>query len=369
MAPNGDQPGKSGTLPPAELNPLLNPVLNKHLGRWAEVYFTNPPERRDEAVLHLLRELESGGTGANAAPLVQARSEFHRPRIVSNQGRIVTCGGCGFENEAGQRFCGECGAPLAAIANRVEDAKPPEREPYLTRAEPVGPAPQFGSFLHLSDLTIPGRDESIDNRSQNATRFPALEEQQEAAPLRRSYRVSIGVALALLVASLAYMAWRGGQSAPGKSAFPAQAPPAAVNSASAQVPTTERQSPTLPPAPAVAANLKVENKQPSPPPANSTPATPNDAATSSANGNAELAQALRFLNGKERDTSQAAAWLWKAVEKQNTHATLLLAGLYLHGDGVQKSCDQGRILLDAAADKGNKEAADLLRNLQAFGCE
>lgn len=366
MAPNGDQPGKAGTLPPAELNPLLNPVLNKHLGRWAEVYFTNPPERRDEAVLHLLRELESGGTEANPAPLVQARSGLRRPRIVSNQGRLVTCRGCGFENEAEQRFCGECGAPLAAIAaNCVEDAKPPEREPHLARAETVSPAPQFGSFLHLSDLTIPGRDESIDNRSQNATRSLALEEQRDAAPFQRSYRVPIGVALALIVAGLAYMAWRGGQSAPGKSAFPAQAPPAAVNPDSAPAPTPATQTPPAP----TAANLKAANKQPSTPAANSTPATPNDAATPSVNGNADLAQALSLLNGKERDTSQAAVWLWKAVEKQNTHATLLLAGLYLHGDGVQKSCDQGRILLDAAADKGNKEAADLLRNLQAFGCE
>ena len=29
------------------------------MGRWAEVYFTSPPEKREEAVLDLLRELEA----------------------------------------------------------------------------------------------------------------------------------------------------------------------------------------------------------------------------------------------------------------------------------------------------------------------
>ena len=80
---------------------------------------------------------------------------------------------------------------------------------------------------------------------------------------------------------------------------------------------------------------------------------------------------MTFLNGigEQRDSAAAAQWLWKAVEKQNTAATVLLAGLYLRGDGVQKNCDQGRVLLDAAADKGNKDAANLLRNLQTFGCQ
>ena len=46
------------TLPDPELNPLLNPLLAAHMGRWAEVYFTNPPEKREQAISDLLRELE-----------------------------------------------------------------------------------------------------------------------------------------------------------------------------------------------------------------------------------------------------------------------------------------------------------------------
>ena len=44
----------------SELNPLQNPTLGKNLGRWAQVYFTNPPEKREQAVVELLRELEKG---------------------------------------------------------------------------------------------------------------------------------------------------------------------------------------------------------------------------------------------------------------------------------------------------------------------
>jgi len=36
---------------------------------------------------------------------------------------------------------------------------------------------------------------------------------------------------------------------------------------------------------------------------------------------------------------------------------------------VGKNCDQARVLLDAAARKGVKEAGERLRHLPAFGCQ
>jgi TPR repeat protein len=78
---------------------------------------------------------------------------------------------------------------------------------------------------------------------------------------------------------------------------------------------------------------------------------------------------LNAGTGTTPDTQEAARWLWKAVAKQNLTATLLLSDLYLRGDGVPKSCDQARLLLDAAARKGDTAAAERLRNLQAFGCQ
>jgi len=56
------------------------------------------------------------------------------------------------------------------------------------------------------------------------------------------------------------------------------------------------------------------------------------------------------------------------VGKGNVAATISLSVLYLRGDGVTKSCDQARLLLDAAARKGGRAAGERLRNLQAFGC-
>ena len=46
-----------------------------------------------------------------------------------------------------------------------------------------------------------------------------------------------------------------------------------------------------------------------------------------------------------------------------------LADLYLKGDGVSKNCDQARVLLDSAAQRGVAGAGERLRNLQAFGCQ
>lgn len=82
-----------------------------------------------------------------------------------------------------------------------------------------------------------------------------------------------------------------------------------------------------------------------------------------------MAQKYLYGTGEARDTNQAVKWLWKAIGKQNMTAMLLLSDLYLRGDGVPRSCDQARLLLDAAARKGKAEAAERLQHLQAFGCQ
>ncbi len=54
----------AGQAPQPEINPLLNPLLEQNLGRWARVYFSNPPEMRNQKVMELLRELEDQASGA-----------------------------------------------------------------------------------------------------------------------------------------------------------------------------------------------------------------------------------------------------------------------------------------------------------------
>jgi PilZ domain len=84
-------------------------------------------------------------------------------------------------------------------------------------------------------------------------------------------------------------------------------------------------------------------------------------------GSAEYSQAQQLLH--VGDTSEAVRFLWIAVEKGNASAELTLAELYWHGRGVARNCDQTRILLGAAARKGNADAQRLLQLFQREGCE
>jgi hypothetical protein len=88
-------------------------------------------------------------------------------------------------------------------------------------------------------------------------------------------------------------------------------------------------------------------------------------------GQSELAAALAYLRGTNgvRDSSRAALLLWAAVSKGNSTAEVILADLYLRGDGVTKSCEQGRVLLTTASKSGNVEGGEKLQQLNTKGCQ
>jgi hypothetical protein len=69
-----------------------------------------------------------------------------------------------------------------------------------------------------------------------------------------------------------------------------------------------------------------------------------------------------------QDPTDRVHSLWAAVAQGNTSAEVTLAKLYLIGGGVTKSCDQARVLLQAAAKKGNGEALDKLSQINQQGC-
>ena len=83
---------------------------------------------------------------------------------------------------------------------------------------------------------------------------------------------------------------------------------------------------------------------------------------SPAPGAAEMYQAAHASDARLR-----AAWLWKAVRAGNPQATVELAKMYEEGDGVAQSCDQARLLLSAAAAKGNAQAKLELQQLPLNG--
>jgi hypothetical protein len=95
--------------------------------------------------------------------------------------------------------------------------------------------------------------------------------------------------------------------------------------------------------------------------------TPTDAGT----GQDEFDAAREILRGKDRarELSRAVELLWSAVKKGNVPAEVTLGDLYRRGDGVEKSCDQARVLLVAASKKGSADARHQLEQMAEQGCE
>jgi len=357
---NGPEP--TDQLPNSELNPLLNPTLGRNLGRWAQVYYTNPPEKREEAVGELLRQLENEnpGIGITKAP----RAE----RLDANSQPEVFCGACQFKNEANQRFCGRCGSPLPADSALSVRAG---GEPCGERREPGSRAPQHPAIdvQRLRDMAL-------------------LSLKETEAPAHRGWKYMI-VALAILLAGFTYLRWatrpQGAPASPPsaeaqrppvtppqlRTAEPAQTtrqqpPPEQVPEKTPTAQTTATNTGERPPETSLASSAQKPSAA-----ADSASVFSPQAGVGAGGGSQELLLAQRYLDGKDRrrDTSEAAKWLWKAVGKQNPGAALVLADLYARGDGVRKSCDQARLLLVAAVKQRAPQAAQKLRSLQANGCQ
>ncbi len=388
----------SNPSPDPELNPLVNPLLAAHMGRWAEVYFTNPPEKRDQAVSELLRELEKAAPPQSSTvqdftdPNPEKKTETAgSPKLSSPAWEPVrTCAACAYYNEPGHEFCGMCGAPLpvpsetrvaqvARAASIAEDGRwerSPQGNPVHDVMEPALRSTAARERSAASDLSGSLLEKGTPGRRLKSKPLPYRYR------LYR-YRLYIAAGLAILLFALGYAARRGQQAgsdtagAPPATAIP-HTQPAPANSV--QPPSATRSA--LPSSPPI--SPKVQDKNPQVDPSSQSdqtadsrfaPPTLPEAASSSAvmqGGGLELATAEKYLNGAPgtpRDSAEAALWLWKAVGKRNLEATLALSDLYVRGDGVPKSCDQARLLLDAAARKGAKAAAERLRNLQASGCQ
>ena len=328
----------------SELNPLQNPTLGRNLGRWAQVYFTNPPEKREEAVMELLRELEKG-----AAPNGSSDRRL--------KGSAVLCPVCQRESEPGQKFCGVCGAPVTAISEARDAERPFVGNSPVPSLTPISPQ---GDAQWLRDKAFASFDSD--------------------PPKRQAWKYLFAV-IVLALAGLGYFGWSA-RSERARTAKPAAAVP------------SEQKVDTSKPSQITPADSRSQKMSLSKPTANNVEGRVNPERSAQAptqavqrqrldlnasepaseaapgNGMRELLLARHYLNGKgaARDTPEAAKWLWKAVGKQNTSALMLLADLYIQGDGVAKNCDQARLLLGAAARKGANEAATKLRTLESNGC-
>lgn len=383
------------TLPDPELNPLLNPLLAAHMGRWAEVYFTSPPEKRSQAVSELLRELENASP-SEGGPIRVTNDESRQeeteiearqpPQPSLAAAPVCTCNACAHDNPVGQKFCGMCGAPLqfSQLVNLPQYAEtPPSSEASWREPEPpagVNSVEHEGEPIVVSTVAA-GSHDALEPAWLPERDFSQFDVAPE--PLTYRYRIYVGAVLAILLAVLVYMAWRGtaalsggAQSAPSR-AVPATppapaAPPQRANGGPNALPATAPPATPIHIQTKPAARSGDESADAASPPPVVPVATGSSVVAAGQSGAEELATAQKYLSGNSGasgDSSEAAQWLWKAVAKGNVAATIALSDLYLRGDGVPKNCDQARLLLDAAARKGGRAAAERLRNLRAFGCQ
>lgn len=84
----------------------------------------------------------------------------------------------------------------------------------------------------------------------------------------------------------------------------------------------------------------------------------------------QLAAARKLLTKQDDPANQTKGirMLWQAVAKGNPAAEVELAGLYLNGTGVSKSCSQAVVLLKAAQSRKSATAQQKLAELPQFGC-
>jgi hypothetical protein len=413
-------------LPNPDLNPLLNPTLGRNLGRWAEVYFTSPPEKREEAVGELLRELKENPAAAaaeaefahddlslkEAVAALKARAFNQSSEVLTTTTSGVQCAECGHRHPTAQRFCGMCGAPLATDELDPQDYG---QQPVVTVARRE-PDPGYHTSIFGLDTSAPVTQPSFSNGADiNWLREKNLAGGSEGSS---GFRKLIPALLAMAaIGILIYAQSRppgtpprptaattappkvenAPQSHPSQEAPPAAPASQAASSSPAEVPanpapnatsvaenptsaapirkqTTAPAQPAAPEAAAPVAPKAATNAAPKSAPEAyaASAATPKpQPATADANAGAEdFALATEYLNGRRgpRDSAEAAKFLWKAVGKENPSAILLLSDMYLVGDGVPKSCDQARLLLNAAVRKSVPHAAQKLRNLQTAGC-
>ena len=346
-------------------------------------------------------------------PVMESRSWSDVPPLP------VVCRQCGEKSLGSQNYCGSCGAVLPAGTPLPSSVAPPWEFPTARSSPKEASFAPFASSIRSASLNPGNAEEDFRPVAEDAPRFIP-----EYEPVHYRYRLYVGAALAVLIGLLLFVAWRNNAvssdgTAPGvqhpgslpalppstqpaasssppvsdMKAPPAQSPPVAStphqlrNRAAAPAPQSPAASQVSGTPPARSAQgtappAQLQNRTVAPPPrspagtqlaANRAPLAENAGVPGTGgDGSDELAVAQGYLNGRHgapRDSTEAVRWLWRSVAKQNATATLLLSDFYLRGDGVSKSCDQARLLLDAAARKGKAAAGERLRNLQAFGCQ
>ena len=354
------------------------------------------PEEDELHVLDLLQKLETESNNG-AAPVYETRTQ--QPTKWAQWDPEVTCAACNYLNAADQRFCGYCGAALQVRdlprADRASLSEPPLRRSQPTRPQPTRLQPSASSFDRKPAAKAASgfSPASAQAREKQDTDLEFLRYKTLGASApSRAWKVPVAIVVFAIAGVVGYRMYN------GLSILPRQGTPVSRPGLSAANVQTSGEKPSLPStsgadgsqlAPATAALEPSKPEISAAKPKTSaalrgeirgalTPATQrlreNPAAGTGPNaaaigGEAELAQAERYLSPSSRDSAEAAKWLWKSVGKENPAAVLLLSDLYAKGDGVPRNCDQARLLLMVAAKKGQAAASSRLRSFNTGACQ
>ena len=409
LADPRNQTGTGRMRPENERSSRANSPANGGSGAW-EYPNASANEYEELGVQELLHglEAESHKTIRPARYAVPQLSDpvFSDPDVI--------CHACQRRSPAGQRFCGYCGSKFSQVEPPVVERSVQEK---ARETWPFTPANPVNVNVRVDDATRQSRPARDPDQDFDELRDPELSE-NELQFLRykvasNSWEHSAGrgwkVAVVLLVlAGVSYAGYRVyvEQSSPPPVLYraePQEAPSAAEpNSSPAATATPPAAAPGSKPdevgeqaksatdstvdqgsaSARTARELKPETNSPAHLAVPSTSQEPAEEAPPAATtlpvpqasvdgGVQELQTAQRYLagSGAQRDPSEAAKWLWRAVGKQNGPAILLLSDLYAKGEGVSRNCDQARLLLLTAVKKKVPDSATQLRRLELSGCQ
>jgi hypothetical protein len=269
----------------------------------------------------------------------------------------------------------------SALDPKISD--PPASVPNLEPRAPLGST--FSQTL-VDATELQSRRDTDREVSTNEGRLtlPVLSawdysrELQESSRPRRNPVATVAVLVCVVALSILLYAYRDvvgqylislGQKMSPTPQTTTSTQPAAVQPA-AQSPNAKRASDS--PQGLTTASAQETPRQSAPEPGSASAASPVSAPTVSkpdvAAPNKPVAEAQFVDVPRNLSPGEQARSLWSAVAQGNTSAEVALAKLYLIGGGVTKNCDQAKVLLQAAAKKGNGEAIDKLSQLQNQGC-
>ena len=418
--PESPRGSASPALPNARLNPLLNPLLAKQLGRWAHIYYTASVDKREAAIEKLVCELEAeeaslAGTDSSSGAREASQQGPAVPRIVgpvlvAQPTEVAPLGPPVVEIPKPERPMSEQpGLEHPTVESRVTEhqhSEPESVRPLWPRPQTVEPAPE----------TVPESWQELLRRTGNAPssvplqdrwRMPSVRETElppesrtdgsyvsrDAVPYAHSFDDLLAKSEQIQMLQPPARSWRrpliavvvlavlgGGLWRIQSRRFNTGAEQARKPQAPALQQPTVPQPPAPPPVVAPpAATASSQQTSPLPAARATTPKAPNmspgNNSPSFAHGpspqtpptadatlpsDLDLEAGMRALQGPQRNSAEAARHLWQSVKNKNSSALIPLAGLYAKGDGVTKDCDQAKILLDAAT-RQSKSHAQFLR--------